>query len=175
VDVVLENVLKNKKNELLEMSYVLADAAYTEIYSGALSHMMALPHGAFLWCTGIIVEFDGVESEFLPFKRKSADSSSARPFFQKTQHIFNSEHELTVKFTEYTTAKDLYTSNKDKKKKELWELLSSITTTSLLSKVWPEGAIYYDPIIYEKLDAKHLPAVTLDVLNSKFNIVLQET
>jgi hypothetical protein len=168
---VLADVLKNQKRELMEMGHALADAAYTEIYGAMLQTMEALPYNAFCRSAGITVKFNGRNSGFLPFSAENDGSSSARPFFYNEQHNFSAEHELTARFIEYTTVKEAYASNKYSKSKELRELLGSVSTSKQLSEVWPEGAIYYDPIINKKI-SECLPAVPLDVLNSRFNAVL---
>jgi hypothetical protein len=80
---------------------------------------------------------------------------------------------LTARFIEYITAKEAYASNKYDKSRELRELFNSVSTSKQLAEVWPEGAMYYDPIINKKL-SECLPAVPSDVLNSRFNAVLHK-
>jgi hypothetical protein len=171
VNAVLADVLKTQKGELMEMGHALADAAYTEIYGAMLQTMESLPYNAFCRSAGITVKFNGRNSGFLPFRAESDGSSSARPFFYNEQHNFSAEHKLTARFIEYTTAKEAYASNKYDKGRELRELLGSVTTSKRLSEAWPEGAVYYDPIINKKI-SECLPAVPSDVLNSRFNAVL---
>jgi len=157
----------------MEMVYALADAAYTEIYGVMLQTMESLPYNAFCRSAGITVKFNGRNSGYLPFRAESDGSFSTRPFFHNEQHNFSAEHELTARFTEYITAKEAYASNKYDKSRELRELFNSVSTSRQLAEVWPEGAIYYDPIINKKL-SEYLPAVPSDILNSRFNAVLKE-
>lgn len=162
-DALLAHRFAEEEKAIKEALFEVADSMYNHFFSEKDQALMAsLPQGWLPTDNDIHVRLGSSGQDFVV-----PDMSCSRRFPYNLHDRWQSlddDHPLVEQYKAIRTRSSELTKARSEAKKQVWAVLSTITTANKLLTVWPEAKPFVEQ--YIDMPAPQLPALPIDTLNN---------
>lgn len=174
VNRVMSDTIYKKRDELNIKEKLLGDSLVSSLYAPYQEAIAKLPSTAFRKSTEIRVQF--TSKAHTTTSSTYITTKEYKSFYNQLQFETDNKSEVAEMIYAIRNSRRNLEEQEKQLRKDLQQVLNSVTTVKRLYDIWPEGKQWTDAVFtaFAAAEKAKLPMVTTDNLNKKLCILLND-